>query len=69
MKYCGAIAAFTGIFLIFLLAGAFADNRPSVHPFEKTGSANVTVVNKNQSLPAPSLMTIEPCNYVRCIDV
>jgi hypothetical protein len=66
MKYGGAIAVLT---VIFLSAGAFADNRPSVRPSEKLGSANVTVVNKNQSWPAPSVMTIEPCNYVRCIDV
>jgi hypothetical protein len=66
MKYGGAIAVLT---VIFLSAGAFADNGASVRPFEKLGSTNITVVNKNQSWPAPSLMTIEPCNYVRCIDV
>jgi len=66
MKYGGAIAVLT---VIFLSAGAFADNVASVRPFEKLGSANVTVVNKNQSWPAPSVITIEPCNYVRCIDV
>ena len=66
MKYGGAIAVLT---IIFLSAGAFADNGVPVGQFKKLESANITVVNKNQSWPAPSLMTTDPCNYVRCIDV
>jgi hypothetical protein len=65
MKHGSATALLT---ILFLSAGAFANNVVSMLPVEKLESANVTVVTKNQSWPAPRSTSVEPCKQARCFD-
>ncbi len=64
--------SFSAIFIltiIFLSAGAVANNPKIPAQLDKPEYSNVTVVSKNQSWPLLSLMTVESCSQVRCIDV
>lgn len=55
--------------IVFLSAGAFAgDRHPMVQPL-RVENANVTIVAKNQPWPRAGMITVEPCNLARCIDI
>jgi hypothetical protein len=55
--------------IMFLSAGAFAENsRPMVRAV-MAENANVTVIAKNQSWPPKGRITVETCTISRCIDI
>ena len=57
--------------VIFLSAGAFAGGNRDVHSTHSVAARpdNVTVVNKNRVWPPAGLITVNPCNVRRCLDV
>ena len=55
--------------IVFLSAGAFAGDRHPMVPTHRVENVNVTTISKNQPWPRVGLITVEPCNLARCIDI
>lgn len=61
------LMATLGLTALFLSAGAFASDNSSYVPTSVV--SNYTIVQKNQSWPVRSQMTVETCKLARCFDV
>ena len=55
--------------VMFLSAGAFAGNTHNSVATTLPGTANVTVVIKNQAWPPAGRISVEPCTLDRCIEI
>ena len=58
--------------VMFLSAGAIAGasrSTPGQLATASANAANVTVISKNQAWPLAGRISVEPCNFRRCIGV
>jgi hypothetical protein len=60
------LMATLGLTALFLSAGAFASDNSGYVPAPVT--TNYTIIHKNQAWPVKSLITVEPCKLVRCLE-